>query len=129
MPVQSLTPYERETVILLSDGDGTARISTHQRRVLTKLRRHPQAVEIDSLRHGSTDGATFELPAACVSFRTSQRGHPRSAAQQAASLAAGARLRAVTQENAGVLSGAEAGAPERLTSRSTKAQRRARRAA
>jgi len=65
-----LTPFERETVILMSDGDGVATVTTHQRTVLTKLERNPSAVKIEDLTHGSTAGARFEMPAHLISFRT-----------------------------------------------------------
>jgi len=64
-----LTPFERETVILMSDGDDVATISTHQRTVLTKLERNPSAVKVEDLTHGSSAGAKFEMPARLISFR------------------------------------------------------------
>jgi len=67
-----LTPYERETVILMSDGDDVATIATHQRTVLTKLENNPAAVKVEDLTHGGSRGAKFTLPAKLVSFR---RGH------------------------------------------------------
>jgi hypothetical protein len=69
----SLTPAERETVILLSDDSDIARVSTHQRRVITRLRNNPAAVEVEDISHGSTAGAIFEIPAAFVSFRSKRR--------------------------------------------------------
>ncbi len=41
----SLTAPERETVITFSDGDDTATIHTHQRRIITKLKNNPAAEE------------------------------------------------------------------------------------
>ncbi len=69
MPADFLTAPERETVILMSDADGIATITTHQRRILTKLEGNPSAVKVEGLTHGSTAGAKFEIPARLVSLR------------------------------------------------------------
>lgn len=69
----SLTPPERETVIVINDADDFAEISTHQRTWVTKLRKNPAAEEIKDLSHGSTTGARFRIPAKLVSVRTKQR--------------------------------------------------------
>lgn len=80
----SLTAPERETVILLNDEDDFAEITTHQRKWLTKLRKNPAAEEIEDLRHGSTTGARFRIPAKLVSVRTKQRaGRSLSAEEKA----------------------------------------------
>jgi hypothetical protein len=70
---KSLTPEERETVIVFSDADGIATITTHQRRILTKLRNNPAAREVEDLSYGTTAGARFELPVSLLSFRTRVR--------------------------------------------------------
>jgi hypothetical protein len=69
----SLTPPERETVILINDADDFAEISTHQRTWVTKLRKNPAAEELEDLSYGSTTGARFRLPARLVSVRTKER--------------------------------------------------------
>jgi hypothetical protein len=69
----SLTPPERETVILINDADDFAEISTHQRTWVTKLRKNPSAEELEDLSYGSTTGARFRLPAKLVSVRTKER--------------------------------------------------------
>lgn len=69
----SLSPPERETVILINDEDEWAEISTHQRTWVTKLRKNPAAEEIEDLSHGSTTGARFRVPARLVSVRTKRR--------------------------------------------------------
>jgi hypothetical protein len=71
--VTSLTPPERETVILINDQDEFAEISTHQRTWVTRLRKNPAAEELEDLTHGSTTGARFRIPARLVSVRTKQR--------------------------------------------------------
>ena len=68
-----LTAPERETVIIFSDADNTATITTHQRRIITKLERNPAARKIDDLTFGSTAGAKFELDASLISFRSVSR--------------------------------------------------------
>lgn len=88
-----LLPEERETIILMSDADDICSINTHQRTIITKLRRNQGAKEIESGFHGATAWATFELPAALLSFRSGKKGE-RTAAQVAASAASGARLAA-----------------------------------
>jgi hypothetical protein len=70
---QSLTPPERETVIVFSDDSDMATVTTHQRPILTKLRSNPAAVEVEDLRYGTTDGARFEIPRALISFRSKRR--------------------------------------------------------
>jgi hypothetical protein len=72
-PRRSLAPAERETVILMDDYCNVARVSTHQRRVITRLERNPLAVKVESLSYGTTAGAIFELPSWAVSFRAKPR--------------------------------------------------------
>jgi hypothetical protein len=59
----SLTAAERETVILFSDAGDTATVHTHQRTIITKLRRNPAAKEIENISFDGTAGAVFEIPA------------------------------------------------------------------
>ena len=70
---RSLTAAERETVIIMDDERDIATVSTHQRRLITRLERNPLAVKIGDLTYGTTVGAKFELPAWSVSFRTKHR--------------------------------------------------------
>ena len=90
----ALLPEERETIILMSDADDSVSINTHQRTVITKLRRNPGAKEIESGMHGTTAWATFEMPVALLSFRQPAKRGPKTVAQLAANAAAGARLAA-----------------------------------
>lgn len=76
MSGRSLTAAERETVVLMSDEDDTATITTSQRRILGKLRRNAQAEEVSAEMTGTSETATFRLPAALVSFRTQRRTMP-----------------------------------------------------
>jgi hypothetical protein len=69
----SLTPAERETVVLINDEDNFAEITTHQRTWVTKLRKNPAAEEIEDLSYGSTTGARFRIPAKLISVRTKTR--------------------------------------------------------
>jgi hypothetical protein len=55
----SLTAPERETVITLSDADGTATVHTHQRRIITKLKNNPAAELIEDISFDGTPGAVF----------------------------------------------------------------------
>jgi len=69
----SLTAPERETVITFSDDDDTARVHTHQRKIITKLKNNPAAEQIEDISFDGTAGAVFELPADLVSFRSQKR--------------------------------------------------------
>jgi hypothetical protein len=71
-----LTAPERETVILFSDAGNTATISTHQRKVITKLERNPLARKVEDLSIGNQPGATFELDADLITFRRSRPQRP-----------------------------------------------------
>lgn len=77
----SLTAPERETVILMSDADDTATITTYQRPIVTKLERNPAVTKIEDLDYGSTRGARFEMPAALLSFRSKKATRPDVAAR------------------------------------------------
>ena len=63
-----LTPPERETVILTSDADGTWTLSTHQRKVLTRLK-NAGWEPVEDLSYGRQPGRRFELPFGAVTIR------------------------------------------------------------
>jgi hypothetical protein len=69
MGERHLTRAERETVIVFSDVDDVATISTHQQRVITALGRNPAAKHIKDISFGTTPGGEYELPAKLVSLR------------------------------------------------------------
>lgn len=69
----ALTEYERETIILLNDGEDVARIRTHQRKVITQLKKNPSAVLLDEGVFEGTGWAEFTIPASLVSFRKQER--------------------------------------------------------
>jgi hypothetical protein len=76
----SLTAPERETVITFSDEDDTARIHTHQRRIITKLQNNPAAELVERIDFDGTAGAVFELPVWAISFLSKKRrGGPGNA--------------------------------------------------
>lgn len=76
MAYKGLTPYERETLVLMSDGDNVAQVHTFQRKVITKLKKNPEAVLVGEGSFGNNFWAKFELPAELVSFRTKTRARP-----------------------------------------------------
>lgn len=59
----SLNAFERETVVTASDGDALVTIWTHQRRYITKLRKHPKVTEVATGFDGGTEWAQFTVPA------------------------------------------------------------------
>ena len=59
----SLTPYERETIVNASDGDGVVRIWTAQRKHITRMRRNDSFAETATGYHGGTEWAEFTIPA------------------------------------------------------------------
>jgi hypothetical protein len=69
----SLTAPERETVITFSDEDETATVHTHQRRIITRLRKNPAATELEDLTFDGTAGASFEIPVWAISFLSKKR--------------------------------------------------------
>lgn len=69
----SLNAHERETVIVFNDAEEMAEITTHQRPIITKLRKNPAARELEDLTFERTAGARFELPKELVSFRSVRR--------------------------------------------------------
>lgn len=58
-----MNPFERETVVNASDGDDLTRITTGQRRFITRLRKHPSFTEVRTWHEGSTEWAEFTIPA------------------------------------------------------------------
>ncbi len=74
--IPSLTADERETIILMDDGTDVAKISTHQKRILTKLKNNPAAKFIEDLTCGSSAGASFEIDASLISFRSRRTKRP-----------------------------------------------------
>ena len=88
---QHLTAFERETVVLMSDGNDIATITTYQKRLVTKLERNPAATKLEDLTYGSTAGARFEMPASLVSFRSKRRVGPRGGNPEALAAARAAR--------------------------------------
>lgn len=77
---QSLTASERETVVLMSDDDEYALVTSWQRPVITKLEKNPLAEKIWEQRLGTSKGAQFRIPAHMVSFRAKERkGGPGNA--------------------------------------------------
>jgi hypothetical protein len=79
---RSLTADERETVILMDDGSNVAKISTHQKRIYTKLRNNPAAKFIEDITCGASIGGMFEIPANLISFRTQRKVPPKLSAKQ-----------------------------------------------
>ena len=70
----ALTPEERETSILFSDGDdGLAYVFTYQRKVITALKKNPSATLTEEGRFMGTPFANFTIPANLVSFRKNRR--------------------------------------------------------
>ena len=70
---KSLTPAERETVVLMDDESGDAVVTTWQRRIITKLEKNPAAVKVWESTLGTSRGAQFRIPASLVSFRSKAR--------------------------------------------------------
>jgi hypothetical protein len=82
MRLTPLSAYERETIIIFNDEDELATVTTHRRRILTKLERNPAAEKIEDLPHGSRPGARYSVPAQLISIRRKNRaaikGNPES---------------------------------------------------
>lgn len=70
---ESLTAYERETIITLNDEEDTASIWTAQRPWITALKKNPSAVLIEEGKHGSSVWAKFEVPKELVAKPRSKR--------------------------------------------------------
>jgi hypothetical protein len=94
MTLTPLSAYERETIIVFNDAEDLATVTTHQRRMLTKLERNPAAEKIEDLPHGSQPGARYSVPAQLISIRSKKRaatkGNPESL-QRARKVRAGAQ--------------------------------------
>jgi hypothetical protein len=69
----ALEPYERETIIRFSDAEDVAYIYSAQRTVITKLRKNKAAKLIRQDTFEGTVSVEFEIPAALISFRQSER--------------------------------------------------------
>jgi hypothetical protein len=95
-----LTADERETVILLSDASDTAEIYTHQRRMITKLKKCGAAKLVEEGVHSGCAFARFELPARRLSFRSGTAKRVLSAEQKAAQADRLAKMRRSRAETA-----------------------------
>jgi len=80
MTQRSLTPGERETVVIMDDAGDHAVVTTWQRRIITRLEKNPAAEKLWEERLGTSRGAQFRIPAQLVSFRSKVRkGGPGNA--------------------------------------------------
>lgn len=70
----SLTKLEQETVITFNAAEKVARVTTHMKRVITKLDRNPNARQLARETVLGTEGVTYELPVQCISFRKGKLG-------------------------------------------------------
>jgi hypothetical protein len=61
--------YERETTIVVNDGEAVAHITTYQRAFLRKLRAHPEAKLIAEGEFEGVAWGQFEVPAELVTIR------------------------------------------------------------
>src|SRR4051812_16795904 len=66
---EHLTADERETTIHLDDASGDMRVTTWQRRIITRLIRAGWE-PVERLRHGSSRGAVFVIPARALTLRS-----------------------------------------------------------
>jgi hypothetical protein len=69
----ALSAQERETVIVVNDGEGVASVHTWQRRIITQLKKNPAARLVDEGRFEGSAWAKFELPKNFISFRSKTR--------------------------------------------------------
>ncbi len=83
----SLTASERETVITFNDADDDAEVFTHQRPVITKLKKNPEARLIEEGVFESTRWARFAIPRRYVTFRRKRREATSTSGQGFASSA------------------------------------------
>lgn len=67
--IVSLSPAERETSITFNDADGIAYITTHQRKIITKLKRNPAFTVTSTGLFEGTEWIQGHMPAELVSFR------------------------------------------------------------
>ena len=61
--ITSLTADERETTLTVADGGDFVRIDTTRRKDITALRKRANVVQVESGFHGSTEWASFLVPA------------------------------------------------------------------
>ena len=59
----SLSSDERETVITVTDADQSVHIWTAQKRHITRMRKHDSFTETATGYHGTTEWASFTIPA------------------------------------------------------------------
>lgn len=71
--MKHFTNEERETIINMSDGDDDVRIWTAQRKVITALRRKTEFTEIESGWYGTSEWASFIIPARRFAMPNSRR--------------------------------------------------------
>jgi hypothetical protein len=69
----SLNALERETVITFNDAEDMAQVHTHQRPVITKMKKNPTARLIEEGVFETTPWARFEIPKNMLSFRSKER--------------------------------------------------------
>jgi hypothetical protein len=91
---QSLTPPERETVIIMDDELETCDVTTYQRRIYTKLTNNPAFELIEDLTWGTTIGGRFRGPASMISFRSRARQTTLTPERQAQAREQLAKIRA-----------------------------------
>ena len=85
MTAMKLTKLEQETVVTFNAQERVARISTHMKRIITKLDKlGPNCRRIEDISHGETEGYVYELPSTCVSFRNGKLGLMEDADEQVA---------------------------------------------
>ena len=86
--------YERETTVVMSDGDPLVRINTMQRTVLTKLRKKPEVfTEIKSGFCGNFEWAEFTCPRNRFNLGAAARAPRELSDEQRAAMAERARER------------------------------------
>lgn len=73
----TLTPYERETVIIMNDEVPDAIIITYQRTRINDLRKNPAAREVADEKLNREGGAEFRIPAKLVNLRRPRRESAR----------------------------------------------------
>ena len=79
-----LTAPERETIVNFDDGGAVAYIYSAQRPVITRLRKHPEAVLIEEGTFGTSAWARFTIPADLISFRQPRKPRELSDEQRQA---------------------------------------------
>jgi len=66
----TLPAYERETTVNFNDADDFAIVTTHQRTVITSLRKNTAATELSTDSYG---GVSFQIPKKLVTFRNPRK--------------------------------------------------------